>query len=129
VREISDPLTRIERVIENSLKNYLGAGVFEGGCFLLNSLVELAGQSPSMSTHVLLGFKSFAKLLRLWLEEAEQQKILKDGLNLDQVAQFIVISLNGAAPLYAASKDPAIWQQAMAQLHFYIESLKRPNLQ
>ena len=49
VRDISDPLARIERVIENSLKNYLGAGVFEGGCFLLNSLVELAGQSPTMS--------------------------------------------------------------------------------
>jgi TetR/AcrR family transcriptional regulator, transcriptional repressor for nem operon len=127
VREISDPLTRIERVIENSLKNYLGAGVFEGGCFLLNSLVELAGQSPAMSTHVLVGFKSFAKLLRLWLNEADQKKMLKDDLNLDQVAQFIVISLNGAAPLYAASKDPAIWQQAMAQLHFYIESLRRPD--
>jgi TetR/AcrR family transcriptional regulator, transcriptional repressor for nem operon len=127
VRDIPDPLARIERVIENSLKNYLGAGVFEGGCFLLNSLVEHAGQSPGMSTYVLKGFKSFAKLLHLWLEEADQNEMLKGGLNLDQIAQFIVISLNGAAPLYAASKDPAIWQQALAQLHFYIESLKRPN--
>ncbi len=40
VRDISDPLERIEKVIENSMKNYLGADVFEGGCFLLNSLVE-----------------------------------------------------------------------------------------
>ena len=41
VRDFSDPLARLERVIENSLKNYLGADVFDGGCFLLNSLVEL----------------------------------------------------------------------------------------
>ena len=63
VRDISDPLARLERVIENSLKNYLGAGVFEGGCFLLNSLVELAGQSPTMSNHVLEGFKGFRRIV------------------------------------------------------------------
>jgi TetR/AcrR family transcriptional repressor of nem operon len=128
VRDIPDPLARIDRVIENSLQNYLGAGVFEGGCFLLNSLVELAGQSPTMSAYVLGGFKSFAKLIRLWLEEAEQQGRLRHGLDLDGIAHFIVVSLNGAAPLYAASQDPAVWQQTLAQLHFYIESLQDPNI-
>ncbi|MBM4275071.1 MAG: TetR/AcrR family transcriptional regulator [Deltaproteobacteria bacterium] len=124
-REIPDPLARIERVIENSMKNYLGAGVFEGGCFLLNSLVDLAGQSPSMSNHVLEGFRAFSGLLRLWLEEAEQKGMLRGGMNLGEIANFMVISLNGAAPLYAASKDPAVWQQTMAQLHFYIQSLRK----
>lgn len=126
VRDISDPLVRLERVIENSLKNYLGAGVFEGGCFLFNSLVELAGQATAMSDHVLKGFKAFAALLRLWLEEAERKGMLKDGLNLDGIANFLVIALNGAVPLYIASQDPAIWQQTLAQLHFYIKSLRKP---
>ena len=125
VRDISDPLGRIERVLENSLKNYLGAGVFEGGCFLFNALVELAGQSSAMSHHVLKGFKAFSALLRLWLEEAEQKGVLRDSLNLDGVAKFLVISLNGAAPLYAASRDPAIWQQTLAQLRFYIKCLSK----
>jgi AcrR family transcriptional regulator len=127
VRQISDPLGRIERVLENSLKNYLGAGVFEGGCFLFNALVELAGQSSAMSNHVLKGFKAFSALLRRWLEEAEQKGVLKDGLNLDGIANFLVISLNGAAPLYAASQDPAIWQQTLAQLHLYIKCLSKQN--
>ncbi|PIU54364.1 MAG: hypothetical protein COS90_01250 [Deltaproteobacteria bacterium CG07_land_8_20_14_0_80_60_11] len=127
VRDIPDPLARLERVIENSMKNYLGAGVFEGGCFLFNSLVELAGQSSAMSNHVLKGFKAFAALLRLWLEEAEQKGVLRDGLNLDGIANFLVISLNGAAPLYAASQDPAVWQQTMAQLHLYIKCLSKQS--
>jgi TetR/AcrR family transcriptional regulator, transcriptional repressor for nem operon len=126
VRDISDPLARLERVIENSMKNYLGAGVFEGGCFLFNALVELAGQASDMSNHVLKGFKGFAALLRQWLEEAQQQGRLRDGLNLGEIANFIVTALNGAAPLYAASKDPVVWQQTMAQLHFYIKCLRRP---
>ena len=125
VRHISDPLERLEKVLENSLKNYLGAGVFEGGCFLFNALVELTGQAPAMSNHVLKGFKAFSALLRLWLEEAEQKGQLRDGLNLDGIATFLVISLNGAAPLYAASRDPAIWQQTLAQLHLYIKCLSK----
>lgn len=125
VRDLADPVARIEKVIANNLQNYLGAGVFEGGCFLCNALVDLAGQAPDMSAHVLEGFKSFAKLLRRWLHEAEKLGMLKAGLNLDEIAHFIVTSLNGAAPMYAASKDPAVWQQTMAQLHFYIQSLKK----
>jgi TetR/AcrR family transcriptional regulator, transcriptional repressor for nem operon len=124
-RGIPDPLARIDQVIENSLKNYLGAGVFEGGCFLFNSLVDLTGQSPTMSDHVLKGFRAFTELLRHWLEEAEQKGGLKDGISPEAVANFIVISLNGAAPLYAASKDPAVWQQTMDQLHYYINSLRK----
>ena len=88
VRDIPDPLARIERVIENSLKNYLGAGVFEGGCFLLNSLVELAGQSPTMSQRLLEGFKGFAELLRLWLEEAEQQGHVEGRTESPRDCQF-----------------------------------------
>jgi AcrR family transcriptional regulator len=127
VRDINDPLARLERVIDNSLKNYLGGGVFEGGCFLFNSLVELAGQSSAMSDHVLKGFRDFAALLRQWLEEARQQGRLRDGLSPDEVADFLVISLNGAAPLYAASRDPAIWQHTLAQLHLYLKCLSKPS--
>ena len=127
MRDIPDPLARIEKVIENNLQNYLGAGVFEGGCLLCNALMELAGQSPEMSAYVLSGFKSFAKLLHRWLNEADQQGLLKAGLNLEEIAHFIVTSLNGAAPMYAASQDPAVWRHTLSQLNFYLESLKKPH--
>ena len=125
VRGFPDPLERLERVIENSLKNYLGADVFDGGCFLLNSLVELSGQEPAMSGHVLQGFRSFAELLHQWLTEAERQGLLKEGLNLREVALFLVITMNGASSMYAASKDPAVWQQTLAQLRAYLGHLRK----
>ncbi len=127
VAGISDPLARIDKVMENSLKNYLGGGVFEGGCFLLNSLVDLAGVAPTMSDHVLAGFTGFAKLLRRWLEEAADKGLLKEGLNLREVAFFLVVSVNGAAPLYAASKDPMVWQHTLSQIRFYTQSLRKPS--
>jgi len=125
VRNISDPLERIERVIENSMRDYLGGGVFEGGCFMFNMLVELSGQSSAMNKHVLEGFKSFTELLHSWLEEAEQKGMLKDGLNLYEVANFIVISINGAGPLYSSSKDPAVWKQTISQLNLHINYLRK----
>jgi TetR/AcrR family transcriptional repressor of nem operon len=124
LRDISDPLERINRLIENSLKNYLGAGVFEGGCLLFNSLVDLAGQSPTMSNYVLKGFKGFTELLHQWLADADRQGLLRTGLDHREIANFIVVSLNGAAPLYAASQDPAVWQHTLTQLRFYIKSLR-----
>jgi TetR/AcrR family transcriptional regulator, transcriptional repressor for nem operon len=124
-RDISDPLERVERVIENSMRHYLGAGIFEGGCLLFNSLVEFSRQSSAMSNHILEGFKGFAKLLYSWLEEAEQKGMLKDGLDLHAAANFIVISLSGAGPLYSSSRDPAVWKQTISQLRLYLNHLRK----
>ena len=127
LKEISDPLERIEKVIENALQNYLGVGVFEGGCFLLNALVDLSGQSSTMSNHVLQGFRSFSELLRSWLEEAEQKGMLKEGLNLGEIATFLVIAINGTTPLYSSSKDASVWRASKAQLYFYINQLRKQH--
>jgi hypothetical protein len=45
-----------EKFIQNDMESYLGGEVFDGGCFFLNMLVELSGQSASMSKHILRGF-------------------------------------------------------------------------
>ncbi|MBA4393794.1 MAG: hypothetical protein C0407_09610 [Desulfobacca sp.] len=125
ISKISDPLQRIEKSIENALKNYLGAHVFDGGCFFANMLVELSGQSVSMNKQILRGYVRFAKLLRNWLEEADQKGLVKKGLDFKEIANFIVISINGAVTLYSANRDPNIWKQTIAQLRFFNNQLKK----
>lgn len=125
VRKTGDPLERIERTIENALRDYLGADVFEGGCFFANMLVELSGQSASMNKKVLRGFVRFSRLFRSWLEEAERKGLLKKGLNFKEIADFIVISINGAVTLYSAGRDQAIWKQTISQLKYFINQLKK----
>lgn len=125
VKDINDPLERVRRVVENSMKHYLGAGVFEGGCMLFNSLVEFSRESPDVSNRILKGFAGFSRLLQSWLKEAEHRGMLKDGLDLPAIANFIVISLSGAGPLYATSKDPIVWKQTMSQLKLYIDHLRK----
>ncbi|MCW8880881.1 MAG: TetR/AcrR family transcriptional regulator [Sedimenticola sp.] len=125
VSAIDDPLLRITKVIENDLMHYLGGHTFDGGCYFLNSLVELSGQSPEMSRHMLRGFIRFSKLFQLWLEEAETKQLISPGLNYREIANFIFISVNGAAALYAVVKDDTILQQTSSQLNHYLQQLKR----
>ena len=124
IRNNSDPLRRIEKFIENDMLDYLGADVFEGGCFFLNMLVELSGQSASMSKQILRGFVRLSGLLRSWLEEADQKGMLQENLDLKEVSNFIIITLNGAAALYI-SRDRSILDQTVQQLRFYINQLKK----
>jgi AcrR family transcriptional regulator len=124
IQSNSSPLERIQTFIENDIKNKLGNDVFEGGCFFHSMLVELSGQSVAMSKHILGGFMQLAGLLCTWLEQADQQGMLKEGLNFKEIANYIIISLNGAAALYASSRDPAILDHTVSQLRFYIRQLK-----
>ena len=125
VQSSGDPLERIQILVENDLKTKLGAHVFEGGCFFHSMLVELSGQSVAMSSHLMQGFNQLAGLLRTWLKQAERQGLLKENLNFKEIANYIIISLNGAAALYAPGRDPAILDQTASQLHFYIQQLKK----
>ena len=125
IQSNADPLERIQILIENDIKNKLGRNVFEGGCFFHSMLVELSGQSNAMSNHLMQGFKQLVELLCAWLKEADQQGQLKKNLNFSEIANYIVICLNGAAALYAPGRNPAILDQALSQLRFYIRQLKK----
>jgi TetR/AcrR family transcriptional repressor of nem operon len=127
VDSISDPLERLERTIRNDMEEYIGRDTFEGGCFFFNMLVEFSGQSATLSAQVLRGFQGFADLISQWLKEAEAKKLLRPKLDHEQIANFIILSLNGAAAFYAATKNPCYWTQTVAELRRYIRGLRGEN--
>jgi TetR/AcrR family transcriptional regulator, transcriptional repressor for nem operon len=125
VQSGSDPLQRVQILIENDIRNKLGKHVFAGGCFFHRMLVELSGQSNAMAGHLMQGFNQLAGLLCAWFQQADQLGLLKENLNFHEIANYIIICLNGAAALYASSRDPAILDHTAAQLRFYIQQLQK----
>ncbi len=121
---IDDPLERIKKALDNDLKNYLGADVFKGGCFFLNMLVELSGQSEAMSSCVLNGMMGFSRVIEAWLKEARQKDLIKPDLDITEIAKFIIVSISGCAALYASTHDPAIWKLTLSQLNHFIDGLR-----
>ena len=124
VRKVSDPLDRIAKTVENDLRDYCCGEVFEGGCFFFNSLVELSGQSPAMSGRIVGGFRQFGDLLASWLEEARSAGMLRPGVRIREVADFIILSINGAAALYSATRDSRFTRASERQLNAYIQTLR-----
>ncbi|HEY7587079.1 MAG TPA: TetR/AcrR family transcriptional regulator [Candidatus Deferrimicrobiaceae bacterium] len=124
IREIDDPIERLAKTIENDLQDYIGSGVFDGGCFFFNNLVELSGQSAPLSGRILRGLEDFSRLLASWLAEADRKGMLRPGLDLKGIADFVVVSVNGAAALYSASRDPRILRETVMQLRSYLDHLK-----
>jgi hypothetical protein len=125
MREITDPLKRIQTLIETHLKDYVGAEVFEGGDFFLNMLIEFAGQSEDKTKHILQGFNQLSELLESWIDEAKQNGLLREDINAKELGSFIVTSFYGTSALYAANRDPEIWKRTMTQLLCYLDSLKQ----
>jgi hypothetical protein len=66
-----------------------------------------------------------SRLIRTWLEEAREKGMLKESLDFKDIANFILISLNGAAALYMASRDGLVLEQTIAQLQFYLHQLRK----
>jgi TetR/AcrR family transcriptional regulator, transcriptional repressor for nem operon len=125
LENMEDPLERIEKALDNDLRYYLGGDVFPGGCFFLNMLVELSGQSKTMADCTLKGMMGFSKVLTQWLKEAHQKKMLKPDFDCDEVSKFIIVSISGCAALYASSHDSQIWKLTLSQLKQYINGLKK----
>lgn len=125
IQSNAGPLERIGTLIENDLKKKLGGNVYGGGCFFHRMLVELSGQSNAMSDHLMQGFNQLAGLISAWLKEADQQGQLKENLDHNQIANYIVVVLNGAAALHGASRNPDVLDHTLSQLRFYIRQLKK----
>lgn len=64
-------------------------------------------------------------MLRTWLGEANDKGLLREGLDHKEIANFIVISLNGAVALFEATKDIQILKQTVTQLQDYVNQLKK----
>ncbi|NVO00102.1 MAG: TetR/AcrR family transcriptional regulator [Geobacteraceae bacterium] len=124
VTAIDDPLERLLKVIENDMGDYLGGNIFPGGCFFLNMIVELSGQAEHMKNRIWQGFEGFGKRMSTWLGEAETKGLIRSGLDHGEISGFVIIVLNGAAALYAVTKDPLVWQRTVRQLRAYLEQLR-----
>ncbi|MBU1344296.1 MAG: TetR/AcrR family transcriptional regulator [Proteobacteria bacterium] len=125
LRSISDPLKRTQVLIERHMRDYIGFEVFKGGCFFVNSLIEVSGQSESMTNCILKGFESYENLITSWIQDAREKNILVENINPQAIGNFIVTCLYGSAALYSGSRKPEIWENSILQLNFFINSLKK----
>jgi hypothetical protein len=75
-----------------------------------------------MADQILRGFDGFAGLLARWLAEAQKKRMLVPEVPPREIADFIVVALNGAAALFAARQEPEPLERTIRQLRCYVGS-------
>jgi hypothetical protein len=96
----------------------------EGGCFFLNMLVELAGQSAPMTSRIFEGIQGFSNVVRSWLEEAAAKEMLKSELNHDEFRTLSLFPDRSKRIVYGQQRSHYP-ETGVTKIHFYIKQWVR----
>ncbi|SDQ81198.1 TetR/AcrR family transcriptional regulator [Flagellimonas zhangzhouensis] len=98
------PLTRIFNLFSDVQNVYISNN-FSEGCLLGNCSNELAGNNYTFSKILEQQFIKMRNIFLICLKEAEEQKEISSGKDLEQLADFIVNSWEGAILRTKVTKD------------------------
>jgi len=124
VEAIERPRDKIKRILVNYKDNYLAdSDNFPGGCIFINLTVELSDMCPHLAAEVNVGFGRFKSMLRRFLEQERSAGMLKEGVDIDAVADIVLSGLLGVCVMYTADKSKPNLDLAIGALAAYIDTL------
>lgn len=122
--EVSRPLEKVKKILENYRDNYLSDSAnFPGGCIFINFAVELNDQRPPLAEAVNDGLARMKKMLKQFLDEEKATGSLKDDVDTQNVVEMIYAGLLGACVVYTAEKSITSLDLTISSLVDYLDQL------
>lgn len=118
-----DPLDRIYRLLDNVLRVYRQHGC-SGGCPIGSMAMEMSDIHEGFRRKADAIFCSWTGRVREALLEGVKTSQLKGDVNADEVAEFLVASIQGAILLCVTKKDLSVMRRCFRSLRRYLESLR-----
>lgn len=104
------PLARISLMFDNMIEHFTREEKFTKGSFIGNISQEMGDMSKPIAIAAEDSYKRMVGHLKSILQEARDAGEIKDSLDIDKVANFILNSKEGAMVRMKASKDSApLW--------------------
>jgi len=123
--EIKESTGKLRKLLENFRDQYLlDADNFPGGCIFITFAVELGDQRPHLSQEVHKGFIGLKNMIKRLLEEGKDSGELRNGVELNNVAEILFNGMLGASVSYNANKSVAGLEKSIRALIRYLENLK-----
>ena len=127
IDEISSPVGKIVRILENYRDRYLvGTGDVPGGCIFVRVSVEsadLADQWPHLAREITDGFTRFKAMIRRFLDQAQTAGEIRGEVQTDLVADMVFSSMMGASVLYGMDRSVDNLKRNITSVIRYIGSL------
>jgi len=123
--EIKESTGKLRKLLENFRDRYLlDTDNFPGGCIFITFSVELGDQRPHLSQEVHKGFIGLKNMIKRLLEEGKDSGELRNGVELNNVAEILFNGMLGASVSYNANKSVAGLEKSIHALIRYLENLK-----
>ena len=122
--QISDPVEKIKKFLENYRNRYLkDRSNFPGGCIFVTLSVELDDQRPVLSRELNKGFAGLRAMLNRLLDEGKESGEVRNDVDTAAVTEMIFAGMLGASVIYGMEKSDACLDQAIGSLIEYLDKL------
>ncbi len=124
--EISRPIDKVKKLLENYRDNYLAdLDNFPGGCIFINFAIELADQRPPLAEAVNDGMMKLKKMIRRSLDQEYAAGTLKPDVDTQQVTELIYSGLLGVCVAYTSEKSQSTLDLSIKILIEYLNQLDK----
>jgi TetR/AcrR family transcriptional repressor of nem operon len=126
LEEISRPIDKIIKILENYRDNYLtDSENFPGGCIFVNFAIEFSDQHPHLAKAVHEGFMNLKKMLNRLLNEEKAAGTMRSGVDCEAVVDMIFSGLMGVCVVYSADKSQSQLDRNIKALINYVNGIKQ----
>ena len=119
---VSDPIERIFGILDAYRRGLLSTN-FQHGCPIGNLSLELADSHPAARQLLAVNFTGWRKAIEQCLAEAADR--LPEPLDREQLALFVLTTMEGAVMLTRAYQNIDPYDAAVTQLRDYFDRLLR----
>jgi len=119
---VTDPIERIFGILDGYRQGLMATG-FRQGCPIGNLALELADSHPGARELLALNFTGWRKVIEQCLTEGRER--LPDSLNCEQLALFVLTTMEGAVMLARSYGSIEPYDSAVTQLRDYFDRLVR----
>jgi AcrR family transcriptional regulator len=119
---VSDPIERIFGILDGYRQGLL-ATEFRRGCPIGNLALELAESHPAARELLAVNFTGWRKAIERCLADADGR--LPDSVDREQLALFVLTTMEGAVMLARTYRSVAPYDAAVTQLRDYFDRLLR----
>ena len=119
---VTDPIERIFGILDGYRRGLLLTS-FQHGCPIGNLALEVADSHPAARQLLAVNFTGWRKVIEQCL--AESAHLLPEALEREQLALFVLTTMEGAVMLARAYQDIEPYDAAVTQLRDYFDRLRR----
>jgi TetR/AcrR family transcriptional regulator, transcriptional repressor for nem operon len=117
---VSDPIERIFGILDGYRRGLLMTN-YQHGCSIGNLALELADSHPAARELLAGNFTGWRKIVEQCLAEAADR--LSDTVDRDQLALFVLTTMEGAVMLARTYQNISPYDAAVTQLRDYFDRL------